>query len=88
MRKYGFKVEQKDINDAAVGYVHYQYAMYGLPSVPEEMVKEAVQNMMQDRKQIDHLVEQVEDSKVMGKLKEEITIKAKKITSEKFRELA
>ena len=88
MRKYGFKVEQKDINDAAVGYVHYQYAMYGLPSVPEEMVKEAVQNMMQDRKQIDRLVEQVEDSKVMGKLKEEITIKAKKITSEKFRELA
>lgn len=88
MRKYGFKVEQKDINDAAVSYVHYQYAMYGLPSVPEEMVKEAVQNMMQDRKQIDRLVEQVEDSKVMGKLKEEITIKAKKITSEKFRELA
>ena len=87
MRKYDFKVEQKDIQDAAVGFVHYQYAMYGMPSVPEEIVKEAVQNMMQDRKQIDRLVEQVEDTKVFGKLKEEITIKAKKITSEKFREL-
>lgn len=88
MRKYGFKVEQKDIQDAAVAYVHYQYAMYGLPSVPEEVVKDAVQNMMQDRKQIDRLVEQVEDNKVLGKLKEEITIKAKKISSDKFRELA
>ena len=87
MRKYDFKVEQKDIQDAAVGFVHYQYAMYGMPSGPEEIVKEAVQNMMQDRKQIDRLVEQVEDTKVFGKLKEEITIKAKKITSEKFREL-
>ena len=87
MRKYEFKVEQKDIQDAAAGYVHYQYAMYGLPSVPEEVVKEAVQNMMQDRKQIDRLVEQVEDSKVLGKLKEEITVKSKKITSDKFREL-
>ena len=87
MRKYDFKVEQKDIQDAAVGFVHYQYAMYGMPSVPEEIVKEAVQNMMQDRKQIDRLVEQVEDTKVFGKLKEEITIKAKKITSDKFREL-
>ncbi|MBR0174946.1 MAG: trigger factor family protein [Bacteroidales bacterium] len=87
MRKYEFKVEQKDIQDAAVGYVHYQYAMYGMPNVPEEIVKEAVQNMMGDRKQIDRLVEQVEDNKVLGKLKEEITIKAKKITSEKFREL-
>ena len=87
MRKYEFKVEQKDIQDAAVGYIHYQYAMYGMPNVPEEIVKEAVQNMMGDRKQIDRLVEQVEDNKVLGKLKEEITIKAKKITSEKFREL-
>ena len=87
MRKYDFKVEQKDIQDAAVGFVHYQYAMYGMPSVPDEIVKEAVQNMMQDRKQIDRLVEQVEDTKVFGKLKEEITIKAKKITSDKFREL-
>ena len=61
--------------------------MYGMPNVPEEIVKEAVQNMMSDRKQIDRLVEQVEDNKVFGKLKEEVTIKAKKITSEKFREL-
>lgn len=87
MRKYDFKVEQKDIQDAAVAYVHYQYAMYGMPNVPEEVVKEAVQNMMQDRSQIDRLVEQVEDGKVLGKLKEEVTVKAKKITSEKFREL-
>lgn len=87
MRKYDFKVEQKDIQDAAVAYVHYQYAMYGMPNVPEEVVKEAVQNMMQDRSQIDRLVEQVEDGKVLGKLKEEVTVKAKKITSEKFRVL-
>ena len=87
MRKFEFKVEQKDIQDAAVGYVHYQYAMYGMPNVPEEIVKEAVQNMMGDRKQIDRLVEQVEDNKVLGKLKKEISVKAKKITSEKFREL-
>ncbi|MCR5519393.1 MAG: trigger factor family protein [Bacteroidales bacterium] len=87
MRKYDFKIEQKDIQDAAVGYVHYQYAMYGMPNVPEEIVKDAVQNMMQDRSQIDRLVEQVEDNKVLGKLKEEVTAKAKKITSEKFREL-
>ena len=87
MRKYDFKVEQKDIQDAAVAYVHYQYAMYGMPNVPEEVVKEAVQNMMQDRSQIDRLVEQVEDGKVLGKLKEEVTVKSKKITSEIFREL-
>ncbi|MBQ9310774.1 MAG: trigger factor family protein [Bacteroidales bacterium] len=87
MRKYDFKVEQKDVEDAAFGFVQYQYAMYGMGNVPAEILKDAVQNIMQDRKQIDRLVEQVEDNKVLGKLKEEITLKAKKITSEKFREL-
>ena len=43
--------------------------------------------MMSDSKQIDRLAEQVEDNKVISKLKEEITIASKKITSEKFREL-
>lgn len=87
MRKFGFKVEQKDIEDAAFGFAQYQYAMYGMANVPVEIIKDAAQNMLQDRKQIDRLVEQVEDNKVLGKLKEEMTVKAKKITSEKFREL-
>ena len=87
MRKYGFKVEQKDIEEAAAGFVRYQYAMYGMGNVPEDIIKESVSNVLADRKQIDRLVEQVEDSKVFGKLKEEITVKEKKISSDKFREL-
>lgn len=87
MRKYGFKVEQKDIEEAAAGFVRYQYAMYGMGNVPENIIKDSVANVLSDRKQIDRLVEQVEDSKVFGKLKEEITIKEKKISSDKFREL-
>lgn len=87
MKKYDFKVEEKDIHDAAVGYVTYQYAMYGLPNVPQEMLNEAVVNVLQDRRQVDHLVEQVEDKKVMDKLKEEITLKPTKISVTKFREL-
>ncbi len=87
MEKFGFKVEDADIREAAKAYVRYQYAMYGIGNVPDEMVDEAVVNVLQDRKQIERLVEQVEDGKVMGKLKEEITLKPTKITSAKFREL-
>ena len=65
----------------------YQYAMYGLSNVPEEMINEAVVNVLQDQKQLERMVEQVEDSKVMAKLKETITVKPTKITSEKFRAL-
>lgn len=88
MKKFDFKVEKKDLEEAGRAFVTYQYAMYGIGNVPEDIINEAVQNMLTDEKQIDRLVEQVEDQKVIARLKEEITLKSKKITSVKFRELA
>ena len=87
MKKFELKVEESDIREAAKAFVTYQYAMYGLSNVPEEMINEAVVNVLQDQKQLERMVEQVEDSKVMAKLKENITLKPTKITSEKFRAL-
>lgn len=88
MKKFDFKVEKKDLEEAGRAFVTYQYAMYGIGNVPEDIINEAVQNMLTDEKQIDRLVEQVEDQKVISRLKEEITLKSKKLTSVKFRELA
>lgn len=87
MKKFELKVEQADIEEAAKAYVTYQYAMYGLANVPEDMVKEALGNVLSDRNQVERLIEQVEDQKVMAKIKETLTIKSKKISAEKFREL-
>ena len=87
MKKFELKVEESDIREAAKAFVTYQYAMYGLSNVPEEMINEAVVNVLQDQKQLERMVEQVEDSKVMAKLKENITLKPTKITSEKLRAL-
>ena len=87
MKKFELKIEENDIREAAKAFVTYQYAMYGLGNVPEEMINEAVVNVLQDQKQVERMVEQVEDSKVMAKIKEIITLKATKITSEKFRAL-
>lgn len=87
MKKFDFKVDKKDLEEAGRAFVSYQYAMYGIGNVPEDIINEAVQNMLTDEKQIDRLVEQVEDQKVIARLKEEITLKSKKITSVKFREL-
>ena len=87
MKKFELKIEENDIREAAKAFVTYQHAMYGLGNVPEEMINEAVVNVLQDQKQVERMVEQVEDSKVMAKIKEIITVKPTKITSEKFRAL-
>ena len=87
MKDFGFDVTHEDLVDAAKAYVTYQYAMYGLPQVPDDMLMDAVGNIMKDRRQLERLSEQVEDRKVLDKIKETISIKDKKISSEKFREL-
>ena len=69
MKKFELKIEENDIREAAKAFVTYQYAMYGLGNVPEEMINEAVVNVLQDQKQVERMVEQVEDSKVMAKIK-------------------
>ena len=87
MQKWGFKVEDKDLQEQAESFARYQYAMYGIGNVPDEMVKEMAVNMLQDQKQVERLVEQVEDRKVLDKIKETITLKPTKITAAKFREM-
>ncbi len=87
MEKYNLTVTREDVEKAAEGYVAYQYAMYGIGNVPEEMIKDAASRILAEGKQTGMLQEQVENNKVMDALKEAITIKPKKIALSKFKEL-
>ena len=87
MGKYGLKVEDKDLREAAEAYVAYQYAMYGMGNVPQELLKGAAENVMKDENQMRRVTESVEEQKVISAVKEVITQAPKKISVEKFREL-
>ena len=87
MKKYDLKIDEKDLHEAAEAFVTYQYAMYGLGNLPKEMIQEAVVNVLKNQEQVQRIAENVEDSKVMFKLKEEITLEPTKITSLKFKDL-
>ena len=87
MKKFDLKISQDDITEAAQAFVTYQYAMYGMANLPAEILKDAVNNVLSDSKQVDRLVEQVEDQKVLGRIKETITVKPTKIGAAKFKEL-
>ena len=87
MKKYDLKIDEKDLHEAAEAFVTYQYAMYGLGNLPKEMIQEAVVNVLKNQEQVQRIAENVEDSKVMSKLKEEITLEPTKITSLKFKDL-
>ena len=87
MDSMGLKIEQKDIQEAAESYVRYQYAMYGMGGVPDDLVKESAKNVLSDEKQFNRVIEQVEDNKVLTAVKDIIKITPKRISVDKFRAL-
>ena len=88
MKKFDLKIDDKDMLDAAKGFAAYQYAMYGMPNVPEQLLSEAAVELLKDERRHRNLVESVEIEKVISAVKEVITISNRKITEEKFRALA
>lgn len=87
MKQFDLKVTEADIREAAENYVRYQYAMYGMANVPDELVKGAAGNVMNDENQRRQLREQCADNKALAAVHENVTAKAKKIKLAKFREL-
>ena len=65
----------------------YQYAMYGMAGVPENIIKSSAENVLQDQNQYRRLEEQCEDNATIAKVREEVTLQTKKISQDKFREL-
>lgn len=87
MDKYGLKIEEKDMQEAAEAYVAYQYAMYGMGDVPQDMISNSAKQVLTDERQVRNIAENVETQKVISALKENISLQNKKISVEKFREL-
>ena len=87
MQKFDLKVSRADIQAAAESYVAYQYAMYGMAGVPDNLIKSSAENMLQDQNQYRRLEEQCEDNAAIARVREEVTLQTKKISQEKFKEL-
>mgnify|MGYP003525041447 FL=1 len=88
MEKYGVKVEEADLLASAKGFAAYQFAMYGMNNVPEEQLEAFAKNILSQEEQGRRILDQVENEKTVAAVREVVTLKKKKISVEKFRELA
>ena len=87
MEKYGVKVEEADLLASAKGFAAYQFAMYGMNNVPEEQLEAFAKNILSQEEQGRRVLDQVENEKTFAAVREVVTLKKKKISVEKFREL-
>ena len=87
MNKYNVKVEEADLLASAKGFAAYQFAMYGMNNVPEEQLESFAKNILSQEEQGRRILDQVENEKTIAAVREVVTLKKKKISVEKFREL-
>ncbi len=87
MDKYSVKIEESDLLASAKGLAAYQFAMYGMNNVPEEQLEILAQNILTQEDQSRRVYDAVENDKVFEAVKPVVTLKNKKISVEKFREL-
>ena len=87
MNKYNVKIEEADLLASAKGFAAYQFAMYGMNNVPEEQLESFAKNILSQEEQGRRILDQVENEKTIAAVREVVTLKKKKISVEKFREL-
>lgn len=87
MEKYALKIEEADILASAKGFAAYQFAMYGMNNVPDEQLEAFAKNILSQEEQGRRIYDQVENEKTIAAVREAVTLKKKKISVEKFREL-
>ena len=87
MKKYDVKIEEADLLASAKGFAAYQFAMYGMNNVPEEQLEAFAKNILSQEEQGRRILDQVENEKTFAAVREVVSLKKKKISVEKFREL-
>ena len=87
MEKFNLTVTEADLLESAKGFAAYQYAMYGLSNVPDEQIESFAKSLLSQERESRRIEEQVTTRKVIDAVKGVITLKAKKITRDKFAEL-
>ena len=87
MNKYEVKVEEADLLASAKGFAAYQFAMYGMNNVPDEQLESFAKDILSQEEQGRRILDQVENEKTFAAVREVVSLKKKKISVEKFREL-
>ena len=81
------KIEDGDVKDVAKDMTRMQFAQYGMANIPEEYIEQYAEEMLKKPEQVDQLVSQAADKKLMKALKTVVALDEKDITFEEFQKL-
>ncbi len=80
------EIKQEDAIEEAKAMAQMQFAQYGMPSAPEDMLMNYAQQMLSDKEQSKRIFEALYDKVVIGALKAKMTIEVKMVSTEEYGE--
>ena len=81
------KISREDMLAEAKKLAAYQFAMYGMNSVPEETLTQFAERTLADEQQARRIFEKVQDDHALAFIRKTVTLDTKKVSIEKMREL-
>lgn len=83
----GIKIEAEDVLENAKKVTRAQFAQYGMSNIPDNLLENYAQEMLKKEDSVRNLVDRAIEEKLIGVLKEEITLKPKNISLEEFKKM-
>ena len=88
LEQTGVKIEDADVKEVAKEMTKMQFAQYGMNNIPDEYLEQYAEEMLKKPEQVDQLVNQAADRKLMKALKDVVALDEKEISFEDFSKLA
>jgi trigger factor len=87
VKENDIKVETEDVQQAALNATRAQFAQYGMSNIPDDLLQNYAQEMLKKEKSLRNLVDKVVEDKIIGVLKEQVTLAPKEVSVEEFQKL-
>ena len=88
IQTYELKVSQEELEAEAKEFAKAQFAQYGMPSAPEEMITNFAKQILENKEQGQKIYEKLYEAKVVEYVKSQVEVVSNSVTAEEFAKLA
>ena len=88
IQTYELTVSEDEVNAEAKEFAKAQFAQYGMPSAPEEMIENFSKQILSNKEQAQKIYEKLYELKVVEYIKSQIKVSNKSVSAEDFAKLA
>ena len=88
IQTYELRVSDEEAQAEAKEFAKAQFAQYGMPSAPEEMIENFSKQILENKEQGQKIYEKLYEAKVVEYIKSQIKVSNKSVSAEEFAKLA